>query len=63
MIIQSKIWGVDIVKLQLYDSKKLPGDDRRKYLDVTKDELAEINELYICLVYNMALKDNYWECR
>ena len=44
MIIQSKIGGADIVKLQLYDSKKLWGDNRRKYLDVTKDELAEINE-------------------
>ena len=44
MIIQSKIGGADIVKLQLYDSKKLWGDTKRSYLDITKDELYEINE-------------------
>ena len=44
MIIQSKIGGADIVKLQLYDSKKLWGDNKRTYLDITKDELFEINE-------------------
>ena len=44
MIIQSKIGGADIVKLQLYDSKKLWGDGKRTYLDITKDELFEINE-------------------
>ena len=44
MIIQSKIGGADIVKLQLYDSKKLWGDDNRKYLDISKDELFEIND-------------------
>ena len=44
MIIQSKIGGADIVKLQLYDSKKLWGDTKRSYLDITKDELFEINE-------------------
>ena len=44
MIIQSKIGGADIVKVQLYDSKKLWGDNKRLYLDISKDELAEINE-------------------
>tara|TARA_X000000368_G_C22873738_1_gene642088 strand:+ start:39 stop:761 length:723 start_codon:yes stop_codon:yes gene_type:complete len=44
MIIQSKIGGADIVKVQLYDSKKLWGDSKRTYLDISKDELAEINE-------------------
>ena len=44
MIIQSKIGGADIVKVQLYDSKKLWGDSKRLYLDISKDELAEINE-------------------
>tara|TARA_B100001173_G_scaffold298301_1_gene295753 strand:- start:9 stop:734 length:726 start_codon:yes stop_codon:yes gene_type:complete len=44
MIIQSKIGGADIVKLQLYDSKKLWGDDKRTHLDITKDELVEIDE-------------------
>ena len=43
MILQSKISGADIVKLQLYSSKKLWGDDKRLYLDTTKDELKEIN--------------------
>ena len=41
MIIQSKIGGADIVKLQLYDSKKLWGDTKRSYLDITKDELLK----------------------
>ena len=44
MIIQSKIGGADIVKLQLYDSKKLWGDNKRTHLDITKDELVEIDE-------------------
>ena len=44
MIIQSKIGGADIVKLQLYDSKKLWGDNKRTYLDISKDELFEIND-------------------
>ena len=44
MIIQSKIGGADIVKIQLYDSKKVWGGNKRAHLDITKDELAEINE-------------------
>ncbi len=44
MIIQSKIGGADIVKIQLYDSKKLWGDNKRTYLDISKDELSEIYE-------------------
>tara|TARA_B100001248_G_C27396008_1_gene465590 strand:+ start:1224 stop:1961 length:738 start_codon:yes stop_codon:yes gene_type:complete len=43
MVLQSKLNGADIVKLQLYSSKKLWGDDKRLYLDTTKNELKEIN--------------------
>ena len=43
MILQSKISGADIVKLQLYSSEKLWGDKKRLYLDTTKEELKEIN--------------------
>lgn len=42
MILQSKIGGADIVKLQLYSSENLWGDKKRLYLDTTKDELKEI---------------------
>ena len=42
MILQSKIGGADIVKLQLYSSEKLWGDKQRLYLDTTKEELKEI---------------------
>lgn len=42
MILQSKIGGADIIKLQLYSSEKLWGDKKRIYLDTTKDELKEI---------------------
>tara|TARA_B110000483_G_scaffold221129_1_gene276828 strand:- start:146 stop:871 length:726 start_codon:yes stop_codon:yes gene_type:complete len=44
MILQSKISGADIVKLQLYSSEKLWGDKKRLYLDTTQDELREIND-------------------
>ena len=43
MIVQSKIGGADIVKLQLYSSKKLFGNRDREYLDTSKKELKEIN--------------------
>ena len=44
MILQCKISGADIVKVQLYDGKKLFNNDERKYLEISKDELAEIND-------------------
>ena len=44
MILQCKINGADIVKVQLYDSKKLFENDERNYLEITKNELTDINE-------------------
>lgn len=44
MILQCKTSGADIVKVQLYDGKKLFNNDDRKYLEISKDELAEIND-------------------
>ena len=39
MILQCKMFGADAVKLQLYDTYKMPGDNREKweYLMITKD--------------------------
>ena len=42
MILQSKISGADIVKVQLYSSKKLFNDTEREYLDISKKELTHI---------------------
>jgi len=42
MILQSKMGGADAVKLQLYDTKKLHGNNKREYLQITKEELADI---------------------
>ena len=42
MILQSKISGADIVKVQLYSSKKLFNDTEREYLDISKKELTYI---------------------
>ena len=42
MILQSKISGADIVKVQLYSSKKLFNDAEREYLDISKKELTHI---------------------
>ena len=42
MILQSKLGGADIVKVQLYDSKKLWGDSQRVYLDTSMQELKEM---------------------
>jgi N,N'-diacetyllegionaminate synthase len=47
MILQCKFSGADIVKVQLYDSKKLFNDEKRGYLEISKDELAEINNFCI----------------
>ena len=44
MILQCKIGGANIVKVQLYDSKKLFNNDERNYLEITKNELTDINE-------------------
>lgn len=44
MILQSKLGGADIVKVQLYDSQKLWNDDSRKYISITKQELKQIND-------------------
>ena len=43
MILQSKIGGADVIKIQLYNSEKLWGDKKRLYLDTSIDELKEIN--------------------
>jgi len=42
MILQSKMGGADMVKVQLYTSKKLFGDDRKKYAEISFDELQHI---------------------
>ena len=47
MILQCKISGADIIKVQLYDNKKLFDNDDRNYLEISKDELAEINDFCI----------------
>ena len=43
MILQSKIGGADFVKVQLYDSKKLFGDKKREYLEISEKELKDIS--------------------
>ena len=44
MILQSKIAGADAVKVQLYDTYKMPGDDRQKweYLNITKENFLNL---------------------
>ena len=46
MILQSKIAGADAVKVQLWDTYKLPGENREKweYLSMTKDQLKRLYE-------------------
>jgi hypothetical protein len=44
MILQSKIGGADFIKVQLYNSNKMFKNDERKYLEINKDELIEIND-------------------
>jgi sialic acid synthase SpsE len=44
MILQSKMGGADAVKLQIYDSVKFLGDDRKKFGEISKDELAELQQ-------------------
>ena len=43
MIIQSKLSGADYVKVQLYSSSKLFGNNERKYLEINKKELVQLN--------------------
>jgi len=61
MILQSKITGADIVKLQLYDSKKLWGDEFRNYLDITENELAEINQF--CGIHGIELSASIFDLK
>ena len=42
MVLQSKIGGADAVKVQLYSSKNIWGDESRDYISITKPELKEI---------------------
>ncbi|KPA10922.1 N-acetylneuraminate synthase [Candidatus Magnetomorum sp. HK-1] len=44
MILQSKLGGADAVKLQLYDTQNLHGNDLRKYLEISKTELTDIKK-------------------
>lgn len=43
MVLQSKIGGADVVKVQLYSSKNIWGDESRSYISITKNELKEID--------------------
>ena len=45
MILQSKIAGADAVKVQLYDTYKMPGEDRQKweYLNITKENFLNLS--------------------
>jgi len=43
-IMQSKMYGADAVKVQLYTSQTLFGDDRKKHMEISLDELSEIKE-------------------
>ena len=44
MILQSKIGGADAVKLQLYDTQNIHGNNLREYLQVSKEELKDIKQ-------------------
>ena len=44
MILQSKINGADICKLQLYSSELLWGNKDRVYLDIDENELLYIKD-------------------
>ena len=45
MILQCKMFGGDMVKLQLYDTLKLHGNTDRKHLEITAEELKRINKI------------------
>ena len=59
MIIQSKLYGANIVKLQLYNSKKLWGNRDRIYLDINEKELEHINNY--CGKLNMELSASIFD--
>ncbi len=61
MILQSKLGGADIVKVQLYDSKKLWGDKSRINLDISKDELNEINDF--CKIHGIELSASVFDIK
>ena len=42
MILQCKMFGGDFVKLQLYDTVRLHGDNKRKHLEISFEELKSI---------------------
>ena len=44
MILQSKLAGADAVKVQLYDTYRMPGDDRQKweYLSMTEEQFLKL---------------------
>ena len=44
MVLQSKIGGASYVKLQLYDTLKIHGNNDRSYIEITEKEFYEINE-------------------
>jgi len=44
MILQSKMGGADIVKLQVYDSLHLLGSDKKQFAEISKIELSEIKQ-------------------
>lgn len=61
MIIQCKISGANIVKVQLYDSKKLFNNNERKYLEINKDELFEISEF--CNLHGIELSASIFDLK
>ena len=61
MILQSKLGGADIIKVQLYDSEKLWGDSKRKNLDISQDELSEINEF--CQMHGIELSASIFDLK
>tara|TARA_B100000965_G_C19567380_1_gene747438 strand:- start:811 stop:1536 length:726 start_codon:yes stop_codon:yes gene_type:complete len=44
MIIQSKLSGADFVKIQLYSSDKLFGNNNREYLEINFNELKDLKK-------------------
>ncbi|HID64845.1 MAG TPA: hypothetical protein EYP49_19170 [Anaerolineae bacterium] len=42
MILQSKMAGADAVKVQLYDTERVHGNNLREYLQVSKEQLSDL---------------------
>jgi sialic acid synthase SpsE len=65
MIIQCKMAGADAVKIQLYDTFKMPGENRErwKYLNIDKEMLCNIvsfaNRMNITLFASVFDEDRY----